>query len=111
MFTLVTFVSLTPLFLSSWGAALPSSNTGPVVNLKYGSFQGNATGDLVEFLGMPFAAPPYVSYSIFDFDDHIDKFLLSKVLGISDLLLRNHLWNSLESARLLVLEMLARSKH
>jgi len=26
--------------------------------LSYGSFQGNATGDLVEFLGMPYAAPP-----------------------------------------------------
>lgn len=31
----------------------------------YGSFQGNATGDLVEFLGMLFAAPPYASTQIF----------------------------------------------
>ncbi|KAF8815491.1 carotenoid ester lipase precursor [Phlegmacium glaucopus] len=31
---------------------------GPVVQLSYGSFQGNATGDLVNFLGIPFAAPP-----------------------------------------------------
>jgi carboxylesterase type B len=36
--------------------AAPSSN--PIVRLSYGAFQGNTTGNLVEFLGMPFAAPP-----------------------------------------------------
>jgi hypothetical protein len=46
------------------GVSLSASNTGPVVELSYGSFQGNATGDLVEFLGMPFAAPPYASTQI-----------------------------------------------
>ena len=40
-------------------ATLSASNTGPVVKLSYGSFQGNATADLEEFLGIPFAAPPY----------------------------------------------------
>ena len=51
------------LLLSSGcvGVSLSASNTGHVVKLSYGSFQGNATGDLVEFLGMPFAAPPYAS--------------------------------------------------
>ena len=44
------------------GAVLATSNTGgPVVTLNYGSFQGNATGALVEFLGMPYAAPPYAT--------------------------------------------------
>ena len=45
------------------GAVLAISNTGgPVITLSYGSFQGNATGDLVEFLGIPYAAPPYVFF-------------------------------------------------
>ena len=65
MSTFASFLSLTLLLSSTWvGAALPASNAGPVVKLKYGSFQGNTTGGLVEFLGMPFAAPPYVFYSI-----------------------------------------------
>ena len=52
------------------GAVLATSNTGgPVVTLSYGSFQGNATGALVEFLGMPYAAPPYVSLLNFCFFD------------------------------------------
>ena len=55
----------TLLFSSSCiGVSLSASNTGPVVELNYGSFQGNATEDLVEFLGMPFAAPPYASTQI-----------------------------------------------
>lgn len=55
--SLAKVLSLTLLFSSICVA----SNTGPVVELNYGSFQGNATGDLVQFLGMPFAAPPYAS--------------------------------------------------
>ena len=35
---------------------------GPIVSLKQGSFQGNATGEIVKFLGMPFAAPPCVFF-------------------------------------------------
>ncbi|KIK02646.1 hypothetical protein K443DRAFT_677378 [Laccaria amethystina LaAM-08-1] len=31
---------------------------GPIVTLDYGSFKGNLTGNLVKFLGIPFAAPP-----------------------------------------------------
>lgn len=66
MFALATFLSFTLLLSSSCvTATLSDSNTGPVVQLSYGSFQGNATADLEEFLGIPFAAPPYASYSIF----------------------------------------------
>ncbi|KAF8814379.1 carotenoid ester lipase precursor [Phlegmacium glaucopus] len=39
-------------------ASPPSSTNEPIVKLKYGSFQGNSTGNLEKFLGMPFAAPP-----------------------------------------------------
>ena len=42
-------------------ATLSASDTGPVVQLSYGSFQGNANANLEEFLGIPFAAPPYAS--------------------------------------------------
>ncbi|KAF8879078.1 carotenoid ester lipase precursor [Gymnopilus junonius] len=35
-----------------------ATNSGPTVTLSYGSFQGNAAGNVVEFLGMPFAASP-----------------------------------------------------
>ena len=62
MSPLAKVLSFTLLFSSSCvGVSLSAqaSNTGPIVELSYGSFQGNATGDLVEFLGMPFAAPPY----------------------------------------------------
>ncbi|KAJ3511322.1 hypothetical protein NLJ89_g4169 [Agrocybe chaxingu] len=30
----------------------------PIVKLSYGSFQGKTTNDVLEFLGIPFAAPP-----------------------------------------------------
>ena len=62
MYIPATFLFFTLLLSSRYVTA---SNTGPVVQLSYGSFQGNATGDLEEFLGIPFAAPPYASYSIF----------------------------------------------
>jgi len=74
MSPLAIFLSLTLLLSSNCvGAALPAPQTGPVVKLSYGSFQGNATGNLVEFLGIPFAAPPYVSYSFFSFLLHIEQ--------------------------------------
>ncbi|KAF9816518.1 hypothetical protein IEO21_04046 [Rhodonia placenta] len=38
------------------GAA--SQNTYPVVELTYGSFRGNTTGNITSFLGMPYASPP-----------------------------------------------------
>ncbi|KIK02652.1 hypothetical protein K443DRAFT_5934 [Laccaria amethystina LaAM-08-1] len=38
--------------------SISSSPQGPFVALHYGSFQGNLTGDSVEFLGILFAAPP-----------------------------------------------------
>lgn len=37
-----------------------SAKSTPIVELNYGSFQGNITADVESFLGMPFAAPPYV---------------------------------------------------
>ncbi|KAF5315372.1 hypothetical protein D9619_007119 [Psilocybe cf. subviscida] len=46
------------LFVQSINAAPSPPNAGPVVKLNYGAFQGNATGNVVQFLGMPFAAPP-----------------------------------------------------
>jgi len=39
---------------------LTAASQGPIVALDYGSFQGNLTGDSIKFLGIPFAAPPYV---------------------------------------------------
>ena len=63
MFARAIFLSFTLLLSSRCVTA--ASNTGPIVQLSYGSFQGNATADLEEFLGIPFAAPPYVSYSFF----------------------------------------------
>ncbi|KAF8154970.1 carotenoid ester lipase precursor [Crassisporium funariophilum] len=40
-------------------AAAPSDpNAGPIVQLTYGSFQGSIVGNVAEFLGIPFAAPP-----------------------------------------------------
>ena len=66
MFALAIFHSFSLLLFSTCvTSTLSASNAGPVVQLSYGSFQGNASGDLEEFLGIPFAAPPYASYSIF----------------------------------------------
>ena len=36
-------------------------SSSPVVKLSYGSFQGTSSDGLDKFLGIPFAAPPYVS--------------------------------------------------
>ena len=57
------FLFITLLLASGCVGVLAISNTGPVITLNYGSFQGNLTGNVVEFLGIPFAAPPYASYS------------------------------------------------
>jgi hypothetical protein len=71
-------------------SVLAISNTGgPVITLSYGLFQGNATGNLVEFLlvGMPYAAPPYASSSIFVSDD----ILINTCLKAFDFLLLHYL--------------------
>ena len=104
-----TILSIMLLLASGCVGVLAISNAGPVITLSYGSFQGNLTGDVVEFLGIPFAAPPYASCPFLSFDD-IEKYLFFAALGISDLLPLNCLWILLESARLLVLDQLARSK-
>jgi len=41
--------------------ALSNLNKSPIVTLPYGSFQGKVVGHLVQHLGIPFAAPPYVN--------------------------------------------------
>ena len=112
MSPLAKVLSFTLLFSSSCvGVSISASNTGPVVKLSYGSFQGNATSDLVKFLGMPFAAPPYASTQVLLVVILLIDILLSlKVLEISDLHRRNHLSSSLESAKQQVLEQLAFSK-
>ena len=92
MFALAVFLSFTLLLSSKCvTATLSASNTGPVVQLSYGSFQGNATAELEEFLGIPFAAPPYASSILLVPTLKIMSFSFLKVLGISDLLIRNRL--------------------
>jgi len=57
------FVSLLLVFVSWKVLALLTVNRstpGPIVTLPYGSFQGRVVENLVEYLGIPFAAPPYV---------------------------------------------------
>ena len=41
--------------------SLDTTNSSPVVTLPYGSFRGQVVGTTAQFLGMPFAAPPYVA--------------------------------------------------
>ena len=59
------FAVFLPLTLLLSSRCITATQSGPVVHLSYGSFQGNATADLEEFLGIPYAAPPYASYSQF----------------------------------------------
>jgi len=35
-----------------------------IVKLSYGSFQGNIDGDLIKYLGIPFAIAPYANRPI-----------------------------------------------
>ena len=57
-----SFVSFLLVFVSGKALALSSLNSSsPIVTLPYGSFQGKVVGDLVQHLGIPFAAPPYVN--------------------------------------------------
>ncbi|KAJ3514034.1 hypothetical protein NLJ89_g2603 [Agrocybe chaxingu] len=56
------FECFKPLLLSAFLASqiLAQSTPPPttLVNLSYGSFEGQESGNLVEFLGLPYAAPP-----------------------------------------------------
>jgi len=62
-----SFVSFLLVLVSGKALALStlnySSSSSPIVTLQvpYGSFQGKVVGDLVAYLGIPFAAPPYVN--------------------------------------------------
>jgi hypothetical protein len=49
----------------------------PVVQLPYGSFRGQVVGATTQFLGMPFAAPPYVDL------DHILRHAIQSSLSIA----------------------------
>ena len=60
-FTATSFLSVTLGLLGSF-TEISVAAQGPIVSLKQGSFQGNATGEIVKFLGMPFAAPPCVFF-------------------------------------------------
>ena len=53
------FATLALLCTGAFSASQPT-NSGPIVKLSYGSFQGNTSGSVTQFLGMSFAAPPYV---------------------------------------------------
>ena len=54
-----SFVSFLLVLVSGKTLAL-SNYSSPVVTVPYGSFQGKVVGNLVEYLGIPFAAPPHV---------------------------------------------------
>jgi hypothetical protein len=48
---------LLALFWATW-----NNSTSPIVKLHYGSFRGKVDGDLIQYLGIPFAAPPYAKF-------------------------------------------------
>ena len=48
---------LVALFWATW-----NNSTFPIVKLQYGSFQGKFGGGLIQYLGIPFAAPPYALF-------------------------------------------------
>ena len=57
-----SFVSFLLVLVSGKALALSASDySSLVVALPYGSFQGKIVGNLVQHLGIPFAAPPYVN--------------------------------------------------
>jgi len=57
-----SFVLFLLLLVTEKALALSSLDySSSIVTLPYGSFQGKVVGDLVQHLGIPFAAPPYVN--------------------------------------------------
>ncbi len=52
------FVALDPLKV--WAAG--DNSACPIVKLRYGSFQGKVDSGLIQYLGIPFAAPPYTMF-------------------------------------------------
>ncbi|KDR77272.1 hypothetical protein GALMADRAFT_120430 [Galerina marginata CBS 339.88] len=57
-FAMLQTLKILSLAILVGAQASPTPSANLTVKLSYGSFQGNATGNVVEFLGMPFAAPP-----------------------------------------------------
>ena len=66
--------SLLAAFLSLVFAESLKASSSPVVTLPYGSFRGQVVGTTAQFLGMPFAAPPYVAGFFISFE-HFRKLL------------------------------------
>jgi hypothetical protein len=52
------------IIVAKVGVSLETSSS-PIVALSYGSFRGQVVGTTAQFLGMPFAAPPYVVDPLF----------------------------------------------
>lgn len=50
-------LSILPLTVAT-ALALVTPNRPPIVSLPYSTFQGTTSGNLTQFLGVPFAAPP-----------------------------------------------------
>lgn len=84
---------------------------GPIVSLKQGSFQGNATGEIVKFLGMPFAAPPCVIFFCLRVISLITSHDSRKALESYGLPLLNHHFHLKVSDQRLRSERLASSSH
>lgn len=66
--TMRVFSAFVALVIAKVGLSLDtssSSTSSPVVALPYGSFRGEVVGTTAQFLGMPFAAPPYVIDPLF----------------------------------------------
>jgi hypothetical protein len=82
----------------------------PVVQLPYGSFRGQIVGATTQFLGMPFAAPPYV-----DLDHILRRAIQSSSESIAlvtvALGFRNLPYHFLASVMQRTLELHAISKH
>lgn len=58
---LANFLSLLSLFALFEAVPVTSDN---LVKLPYGSFQGKADRDLIQYLGIPFALPPYANHFV-----------------------------------------------
>lgn len=98
-------------FLLATGAvALLDNSPIPVVTLPYGSFQGKILGVTTQFLGMPYAAPPYVLRRV-----HIppcSQYSLSVATALASVALvcQNPPYHSLKFVMLLLLGHLVLSK-
>ena len=49
-----------PLLFLPLAFPVLGTSPSPVIQLNYGSFQGITDGNVTSYLGIPYAAPPYV---------------------------------------------------